>query len=321
MALSDLQVFSEYTYAAMTEVLDQQIELFNAASRNTIQLQPAAHQGDFSEIAFFKKISGLVRRRDAYGTGDLTAKDMSHLLDTMVKVAAGTNPVNIPPGQFKWIQQNPKDAGAAMGQQLAGDSMADMLNTSIGVARVALANVAGLTHDITGESVKTANARSLVKAAGKFGDRYADVAAWVIHSVPLHDIFDSNLANATSLFKYETVAVVADPFGRVYICTDSAGLKTAGIPDVYWTLGLTPGAVHVHPNNDFTEVTVPVVGKENINQVFQAEWSFQLGIKGFSWDKANGGKSPADAALMTATNWDKYATSLKDCAGVVLKSN
>jgi hypothetical protein len=32
MALSDLAVFSEYTYEAITEVLSQQVELFNAAS-------------------------------------------------------------------------------------------------------------------------------------------------------------------------------------------------------------------------------------------------------------------------------------------------
>ena len=38
MALSDLQVYSETAYSAMTEVLDQQIELFNAATGGCIQL-------------------------------------------------------------------------------------------------------------------------------------------------------------------------------------------------------------------------------------------------------------------------------------------
>ena len=40
-----------------------------------------------------------------------------------------------------------------------------------------------------------------------------------------------------------------------------------------------------------------------------------------AWDKANGSHSPTDAALFTSTNWDKYSTSIKDLAGVILKSH
>ena len=39
-------------------------------------------------------------------------------------------------------------------------------------------------------------------------------------------------------------------------------------------------------------------------------------MKGYTWDKANGGKSPNDAALALSTNWDRTATSHKDTAGV-----
>jgi hypothetical protein len=62
MALSDLAVFSEYVYSALSEVIAQQIDLFNAASRGTLILRTAAHQGDYSDEAIWAKISGLVRR-------------------------------------------------------------------------------------------------------------------------------------------------------------------------------------------------------------------------------------------------------------------
>ena len=138
MSLSDLAVFNEWTYSTMTEILDQQIGLFNGATRNAIVLSSAAHTGDYSETAMWAKITNLVRRRNAYGSGALTPQQMRHLVDTAVKVAAGTNPVELDPGQFKWIQTNPEEAGAAMGQQLAVDTMADMLNTAILAVRAAI---------------------------------------------------------------------------------------------------------------------------------------------------------------------------------------
>lgn len=105
MALSDLQVFSEYAYSSMTEVLSQQVALFNAASRGTLVLSSAAHQGDFSDAAMWAKISGLVRRRNVYGSGSVTEKHLQHLLETSVKVAAGTPPIRIDPSFLRWIQR------------------------------------------------------------------------------------------------------------------------------------------------------------------------------------------------------------------------
>lgn len=315
MALSDLAVFSEYAYDSMTEVLAQQVELFNAASRGTITLQPAAHQGDYSDRAFYGKVSGLVRRRNAYGSGAVSAKTLAHLIDTMVKVAAGTPPVNLDPGQFKWIQRNPEEAGAALGQQLAVDTLADMLNTGVSALYAALAQTAAVVYDGTaGKMTPTA----LNNGARKFGDRSNALTAWILHSTPVHDFYGDNLANAERLFTYGTVNVVADAFGRVFVVTDSPSLVTAGAPDTYHTLGLVSDALVIGQNNDFTDNFETKNGDENILRTYQAEWSYQIGVKGYSWDKTNGGASPNDAALATSTNWDKYATDDKDGAGVVV---
>jgi len=321
VALSDLAVFSEYAYDAMSETIAQQIDLFNAASRNTIVLAAAAHQGDYSERAFYAKISGLVRRRDAYGSGAVASKKLAHLVDTMVKVASGTPPVELDPGQFKWIQQNPEVAGASMGQQLAKDMLADMLNVGITSCYSALSGVAAVIYDATGQTPDTLTPLHLNKGAQKFGDRSSDIAAWIVHSTPMHDFYSNGLTNAAQLFTYGTVNVISDPFGRVFVVTDSSGLITAGSPAVYHNLGLVSEAIRIDQNGDFTDNYETKNGDENIQRTYQAEWSYQLGIKGFAWDKTNGGKSPNDAALATATNWDKYATSIKDIAGVVVETN
>lgn len=324
MALSDLAVYSEYAYSSFSEVLRQQIDLFNGATGGAITLQGAAHQGDFSDVAFFAKVTGgLVRRRNAYGSGTVAEKVLKHLVDTSVKVAAGTPPVRLDPGQFRWIQQNPEVAGAAMGQQLAVDTMADMLNVGLGSAYSALTQVAAIKYDATGNTAPndTPTWNNLNNGQAKFGDQSAQISAWIMHSTPMHKLYGNNLTNAERLFTYGSVNVVRDPFGKLLVMTDSPNLFAAGTPNVYHILGLVPGAVLIGQNNDFDANEETKNGDENIIRTYQAEWSYNVGIKGFAWDKANGGKSPTDAALFTSTNWDRYATSEKDLAGVIVETH
>ena len=318
MAQSDLAIFSEYAYSAATEVLMQQIELFNTASRNTIMLNTQANQGDYSDEAFWKKINGLVRRRNSYGSGAVTSVTLEHLLDTSVKVAAGTPPVEIPPGQMRWIQRSPEEAGAVVGQQLSVDMLADMLNTAITTGRTALSQESSIVYDGTGDTIATMNPKQLNNGSRLFGDQAQAVVAWIMHSTPMHDFYGNAIDNQNRLFEYGTVNVVSDPMGRVFVISDSPGLVTAGTPDTYHTMGLVSGAIAVEHNNDFDDNLSTVNGDENIQRSYQAEWSYNVGIKGFAWDKANGGHSPTDAALATATNWDQYASDIKSLAGVIV---
>lgn len=325
MALSDLAVYSEYAYSSMTEVLRQQVDLFNGATEGAITLSSAAHQGDFSDVAFFKNIAGLVRRRNAYGSGVVAEKSLAQIVDTMVKVAAGTPPIRLDPGQFKWIQMNPEVAGAALGQQLAVQTMADMLDTSLGAYYAAHVGIASNVLDITGVAAPddTMSYVAMNNAAAKLGDGSGGrIVVWVMNSKPLYDLYGKNLTNVERLFVYGNVNVSRDPFGRLMVMTDSPSLvNTVPTPDVYHTLGLMPGAIRVDQNNDYTANEETKNGDENIIRTFQAEWSYELGVKGFAWDKTNGGKSPTTAALLTGTNWDRYATSHKDLGGVVIESH
>lgn len=318
MALSDLAVFSEYAYSTMTEMQDQQIGLFNAATRGGLVLQSGNHQGDYSDEAMWAKISGLVRRRNAYGSGTVAEKVLEHLTETSVKVAAGTPPVRIDPGMMKWIQRSPEEAGVVVGKQMAEDSIADMLNTAVLVYASAIGQVANVVYDHSSTGVMSLAA--LNKGAAKFGDRAGALVAWVMHSKSAFDIYGEALTNATRLFVFGNVRVIEDGFGRPLVVTDSPNLITAGTPDTYAALGLTPGAVLVSQNGDFTDNVETKNGDENIIRTYQAEWSYNVGIQGFAWDKTNGGKSPTNAALGTATNWDRYATSDKDLAGVLVKA-
>lgn len=316
MALSDLAVYSEYTYSAFTETLAQQVDLFNAASGGSIILRSAANTGDYSDKAFWAKIQGLVRRRNAYGSGAVAEKNLEHLIDTMVKVAAGTPPVRIDPGMLLWIQQNEEVAGAVYGQQLAKDTLADMLNTALLVYVAALTGEADVYEDV---SATDTTFETLLKASSKFGDASANIGAWAMHSKSMFDIFGTALQNTGQLFNFGTVNVKQDGFGRPFVVTDSPSLvNITPDPDKHYICGMVQGAVAVEMNGDFIQNVETKNGDENIVRTIQSEWSYNVGVLGYTWDKATGGKSPNDAALGTANNWDRTASDRKNTAGVLL---
>lgn len=320
MALSDLAVFSEYTYSAFSEVLAQQVDLFNEASAGAIILRTGEHQGDFSDTAFWAKIQGLVRRRNPYGSGAVAGKVLSQLVDTMVKIGAGTPPVDISPSMFKWIQQNEEEGGAVFGQQLAKDTLADILNTSLMGYVAALAGQPTANYDDTASAGTSMS--SFLPAAAKFGDAANAIAVWVMHSTPAFAVFGSNLDNTNRIFSFGTVNVRQDGFGRPFVITDSPSLvipANGGNPASFLVPGLVPGAIVCEMNNDFVQNIQSVNGGENILRTIQAEWSWELGYKGYSWSKPLGGKAPNDAALATAANWVRESTDIKNTAGVLLK--
>ena len=324
MALSDLAVYSEYAYSAFTETLRQQIDLFNAASGGAITLQSSAHQGDYSDVAFWARVAGgVVRRRNAYGSGPVAEKVLKHAVDTSVKVATGTPPIRIDPGQMRWIQQNPEIQGAVLGQQLAVDSLADMLNTGLGATYTALTQVPEIKYNAAANTAPDDKLtwNNLNNGQALFGDQSSQIVAWIMHSAPLHQLYGNNLTNAQGLFSYGTVNVMRDPFGKLLIMTDSPQLVVTGTPNTYHVLGLVPAALHIGQNNDFDANEETKNGDENLIRTYQAEWSYNVGVKGFAWDKANGGKSPTDAAIFTSTNWDRYSTSHKDLAGVIVETH
>lgn len=315
----DLEVFNKQTHAVMTETIDQEVEKFNAASGGAIQLVSKPHRGDFDEKSEFKRLAGLVRRRNVYGTGAIAAKRLEQLKDVAVKIAAGTPPIEWEPAHYAWTQQNPELAALVIGEQLAKGQIADMLNAGLLAATAAIGGNADVKHTMT----TAANFKGLVAGSAKFGDRSGAIKAWVMHSAVMHKLYENALTNVERLFSYDSVNVIKDPFGRVFVVTDSPALSkttTGAKPTTtYNTLGLTDGGVVIGTNNDFNAVIENKTGNENIRAVYQAEWSFTAGVNGYAWDTTKG-KSPDDTQIGTSANWLKIATSNKDTAGVLVVS-
>jgi hypothetical protein len=317
MALSNRQIFNNQTRTSQAELLAQQVELFNAASGGAIVLSTGKKPGDYAEEALVSYTANLVRRRNAYGTGSPSKVVIAEVLHTSVKVAAGTPPVEMDPNIANWIGENPTRAGIIVGEQLAKDTMADMLNTSLGACSAALVQEASNVYDYSGTGNLTLGA--LNEGARTMGDSFDNVACVVMHSKSWFDLIGANLTNSANLFDFGTVKIRTDALGRPMIITDCANLVSAG-PTKYRALGLVAGAITVNDNADYEQVIVDGTGGENITRTMQSEWTWNLGMKGFTWNKNTGSHSPTTNALLTGTNWTKIATSAKDLPGFVVIS-
>jgi len=323
----DLVVFNKQVYIATTELVAQQVQLFNAASAGAITLASISdNMGDFAMEASFKQIAGLVRRRDVYnGSNDVASVRLTHLQNNTVKVPSGTPPVDFEQAQYNWILQNPALAASMIGQQLAVATLQDMLNTAISAAVAAISAETSVNYAASG----TLAFGDLVRGAGKFGDRQGALAAWVMHSKSMTDLWANAVTNNEKLFVYGTVSVLRDPFGRLFVMTDSDSLvattTTSDEPPVtttkYKVLGLVPGAIMVEQNPDFDSYMQRSTGKENIQNSYQAEWSYNLGLYGYSWDITAGGKAPTNASIATSANWERTSTDIKDTAGVLITAS
>ena len=171
-----------------------------------------------------------------------------------------------------------------------------------------------MVNDVSGGGLLTQSALNNTHA--KFGDMSQMLTGQIMSGLAYHDLIGEALDNGARLFSSDTVTVV-NILGKSVIVTDSPALTTAGTPNVHSVLSLAAGAGIVSDGSDVITNIETTNGKKRIETTMQADYTFGVGLKGYSWDIANGGSSPDDAALATGTNWDKVVASNKHTAGVL----
>lgn len=315
MALSDMKVFNEYLQTAVIETLDQMVDKFNAASGGAIQLTTQGFDGDYLQEAFWKSIHSAKRRVDRYASnGAASPTALAQEQMNSVKVAGGFGPILFEPSQLSWIQKNPEEALEVISRNFSEAMVQDMLNTGIAAAVAGIEAQGSSTVFDTGTGPITY--RDMNSAHAKFGDMSSMIVANVIDGGTYHDLIDQNLANAQDLFRAAGVMVV-DILGRTVVVTDAPALRESGSGADVKALGLVSGGLVVHDIGDLVTYTDTSNGKERIETTWQADYAFGLGLKGYAWDTADGGKSPTDSDISTGSNWDLVAHDIKLSAGVL----
>jgi hypothetical protein len=315
MSLSQMQVFNEYIMPATIETLDQMVEKFNGASNGAIRLTTEGFTGDFLQESFFAAIHGAQRRVDRYAAqGAAAATDLTQLKHSTVKVAGGFGPIRYEPSQMTWLEKPTAVGIEAASKNFAEALMKDQLNTAIAALVAAISNQAAATNDVS--ATAGINYVTMNGAHAKFGDRSGELVAQIMTGAVYHKLIGANLTNTPQLFQAQGVRVV-DILGKAVIVTDAPGLYLAGTPNKDFVLSLAPDAAIVSNAGDVISNIETKNGQTRIETTMQVDYTFGLGLKGYTWDEANGGKSPTDAELATGSNWDKVATDIKHTAGVI----
>lgn len=315
MALSDMKVFNEYLKTAVIETLAQDVAKFNAASAGAIQLTTQGIDGDFLQESFWAGVHSAQRRVDRYAAnGAQAATPLAQKQYDSVKIAGGFGPVLFEPSQLSWIQKSPEEALEVISRNLSEAIMSDQLNTAIAALAAAIGNQAGAVNDVS--ATAGVSYIAINGAHAKFGDASARIIAQVMTGAMYHKLIGQNLANAEKLFTFSGVTIV-DILGKAVIVTDAPALFVAGTPDKAKVLSLVSGAAVVSDGSDLITNVQTSNGKNRIETTMQADYTFGLGLKGYTWDTANGGKSPTDTEIATGSNWDLVANSVKASAGVM----
>lgn len=315
MALTNMKVFNQYLMDATAETLGQQIQKFNQASNGAIVLTSMAFEGDFFQRSFYAALHTAQRRVDRYAAqSSAAATALSQLQENSVKVAGGFGPIVFEPGQMTWIQKNEAEAIAVISGQLAEAIVADQLNSGIAAGVAAISNVAGATNDVS--ATAGISYAALNTAHALFGDSSMALVAQVMNGATYHKLIGANLTNTPQLFQAQNVLVV-DILGKAVVVTDAPALYEAGTPNKQKVLSLASGGITVMDGSDVITNIDTRNGQTRIETTMQADYTFGLGLKGYAWDTASGGKSPTDAELATGANWDKVVTDIKHTAGVI----
>lgn len=319
MSLSQMQVFNEYIMPATIETLGQMINKFNAASNGSIRLSTTAFDGDFLQESFFAAIHSARRRVDRYAAqASASATDLTQLKMSTVKIAGGFGPIRFEPSQLTWLNKPTAEGIEVASRNFAEALLQDQLNTAIAALCAAISGQAAAVNDV---SALTAGAGALNYGAlngahAKFGDASGNLVAQVMNGQSYHKLIEKNLANAPQLFQAQNVLVV-DILGKPVVVTDAPALYVAGTPNKLRVLSLVDSAAIVHDSGDVISNIETSNGQTRIETTMQVDYTFGLGVKGYTWDETNGGKSPTDAEIATSTNWDKVATDIKHTAGVL----
>lgn len=316
MSLAQMQVFNDFIMPATLETLDQMTAAFNAASNGAIVISAEGFTGDFLQESFFQNLGAAQRRVDRYAAnGAVSATDLTELKNSSVKVAGGFGPLRYEPAQMTWLQRPTVQGIEVASRAFAEVLLKDQLNTAIAALVAAITAQSGATNDVSATAGITQAALNIAHA--KFGDASQNLVAQVMQGTTWHKLVGQAIANSTNLFVAGNVRVV-DILGKVTVVTDAPALMQAGTPNKEIILSLVPGAALVHDSRDQVSNVETTNGKGRIETTIQTDYSFGLGLKGYTWDTTNGGASPTDAELATGTNWDKTAASIKHTAGVAL---
>lgn len=304
---SDLIIYNDLAQTAYLERIQDVIDVFNASSNGAIIFDNELIEGDLRKRSFYK-IGGAMEHRDVNSSSTVTGKKIGAAEMVGVKVPFKYGPYETTEEAFKRRARSPEEFSELLGQDYADA----VLEGYVQYAMAALMASIGSNVDmVAAASFATDGKKALTKGMRKFGDRFGRIALWTMDSATYFDMVDQAITEKI----YEEAGVVIyggqpGTMGKPVLVADSMPAETI--------FGLQSGAVKVTESQAPGFRSYNIDNQENLAIGFRAEGTFNLDVMGYSWKDSTGGVNPNLAAVGAAANWNKYATSNKATAGVLI---
>lgn len=300
----------------VAENLGQNVAAFNQNSNGAILLSGAGNAGDFVDRLFFGANDVGGRRDRTTGVGSATPTGITQRNDTEITVSGRF-------GALSWNAQDPQWQGVSESgvvQMLATKTveyvMKDQINTSAAALVAALTQAGDAVTDISAnvDAVGAMSFSALNQASAKLGDAAMGTAAVLMNGAAYHGLVGDAIGDSSNLFTYEGIMIRA--FGNKLLVVVDAPALTVSTTD-YNTLILNGGAAVISEQGSPYVIMTEKTG-DNATLEYQADYSFNLGLKGFAY---GGTANPTDVELATGANWTKTYGSAKNGAGALLVTN
>lgn len=303
---SDVIIYNDLAQTAYLERIQDNLDVFNAASKGTIVLSDEHIEGDFRQKTFYK-IGGEIVHRDVNATGTVEGKKIGMGEMVGVKVPFKYGPYEMTEEALKRRMRSTAEFSQTVGQDYA-DALIQ------GYFKHATAALTGAIGSNSAMKVKAPLAqhgrKALTQGLRKFGDKFERVALWVMDSATYFDLVDNALGEKL----YGEIGQVIyggtpGTLGRPVLVSDQVPQETV--------FGLQAGAVEI-TNSQLPEFRAYQINdRENLTLALRAEGAFNVDVLGYSY-KATAGANPNLATVGAADSWQKYATSNKNTAGVMV---
>lgn len=200
------------------------------------------------------------------------------------------------------------------------------------VYEVAGAVLRGAAPATFGRPCLVTDSPNLVRAAGDVvtnigatatGNKFTKTGITAALGVVVGDyITVAGFADAANNGVHRVIATAADEVTVAStLVTEAAEVGQTGQRKAHYrTLLLSDMALMVQDSEERTLVDQLVTGEEQLRIRLQGEFAYNLGARGMSWDRTNGGANPVDADLLDPVNWLKAYTSNKNLPGVRIDS-
>lgn len=318
---SDLTRYNEQVQAGFMQRQAQMLDAILPNVAGSVVIETAEVKGDYGYAAVFDN-GPSITRRDLTTSAAQTATALGQDEDISVKLNFKYPLVEVTKSSFRNQGLSPELFFFMLGSDYAEKKIKYMLNQGHRAANAALTAAANTNDQTTAGSGPATVTPALLNTTNLLlGDHSGDIVAYWLHSNSWHGLIGQAISDkVTDIANIAIRNGVTFALGRNFVMSDfPAAVDTTPIPDSYFILGLTPGAVMIKESEPDEVAVVPTeTGGENLTMRFQGEGAFNVSVKGFKWDVANGGANPTDATLATQTNWDLYAGDVKQTAGVRL---